>query len=79
MTIDPKSFIKRAQGIHETLAKCHPSLARGMVWCRKCGRSQKVDTARCFAHGWPECCGETMTIDSPEERAMSRKLAEEMG
>lgn len=43
-----------------------------MVWCKKCGRSQKVNPAECFQHGWPECCGETMTIDSPEEQ---KKLA----
>lgn len=52
-----------------TLATCHPKLSRGMVWCRTCGRSQKVDSAGALANGWPKCCGETMTIDSPEERA----------
>ena len=25
-----------------------------------------------FAHGWPKCCGATMTTDSPEERAALR-------
>lgn len=43
-------------------------LERGRVWCVKCGRSQDVDSAVCFQNGWPTCCGETMTIDSPEER-----------
>lgn len=46
-----------------------PKIARGMVWCKKCGRSQKVDPAECFSTGWPECCGKTMAIDSPEERS----------
>lgn len=44
-------------------------LARGRVWCRRCGATQTVDSASALRHGWPECCGETMTIDSPEERA----------
>jgi hypothetical protein len=43
-------------------------IRRGRVWCTKCGRSEKVNTQVCFAHGWPECCDETMTLDSPEER-----------
>lgn len=56
-------------GLYDTLANCHPKLSRGMVWCTKCGRSEKVDSAECFASGWPECCGYTMTIDSPAERS----------
>lgn len=43
-------------------------LSRGLVWCKFCGKEQKVDSAHCLGHGWPKCCGETMTIDSPEER-----------
>lgn len=50
-----------------------PSLARGMVWCRTCGRSQRVDSGVALSHGWPKCCGYTMTIDSPEEQAAMRK------
>jgi len=46
-----------------------PQLARGVVWCITCGRSQGVDAARNLLRGWPMCCGYTMTIDSPEERA----------
>ena len=49
-------------------AEVHPSLLRGIVWCKRCGRSQKVDSSVCLRSGWPECCGETMTIDSPAER-----------
>ena len=45
-----------------------PQLKRGMVWCTTCKRSQRVDAGRCLSKGWPECCGYTMTIDSPEER-----------
>lgn len=46
-----------------------PALARGLVWCTVCGRSQKVIAADCLQAGWPKCHGYTMTIDSPEERA----------
>lgn len=54
--------------VYNTLAQCHPSLARGMVWCTVCKRKQKVDAADCFRNGWPKCCGYTMTIDSPQKR-----------
>ncbi len=47
-----------------------PQIARGKVWCRICGRMQRVDGVACATRtGWPECCGQTMTIDSPEEQA----------
>jgi hypothetical protein len=56
----------------ERSAAAIPQLARGMVWCTVCGRSQKVDGAGTLtgrvAGGWPKCCSFTMTIDSPEER-----------
>lgn len=55
--------------LYDKLARSHPSLERGMVWCRQCGRSQRVDSAVALASGWPKCCGYTMTIDSPEEQA----------
>lgn len=45
-----------------------PQLKRGIVWCHNCGRSLKVNSAKCLSSRWPECCGETMSIDSPEER-----------
>ncbi len=46
-----------------------PQLRRGMVWCVTCGRAERVDSESCLRGGWPTCCGYTMTIDSPEERA----------
>jgi len=46
-----------------------PAIKRGVVWCRTCGRSQRVDSGNCLRIGWPKCCGYTMTIDSPEEQA----------
>jgi len=53
---------------HDILTASHPKLARGEVWCRKCGAHQKVNAAGALARGWPKCCGETMTIDAPGER-----------
>lgn len=47
------------------VSKSHPSLERGKVWCKKCGKEQKVDSGKCLRSGWPECCDETMTIDHP--------------
>lgn len=55
--------------LHENIVADVPQLRRGMVWCVKCGRSERVDSANALRHGWPKCCGQTMTIDSPEERA----------
>lgn len=55
--------------LHEKLAAEIPQLKRGMVWCRTCGRSQRVDSAHALSSGWPKCCGYTMTIDSPAEQA----------
>lgn len=62
--------------LHEVLAVCHPSLTRERAWCRKCGRTVKVDSSECVLHGWPSCCGETMTIDSPKERRNLRQRKE---
>jgi hypothetical protein len=55
--------------IAKRIANCHPKIKRGMVWCHTCGRSEKVDPERCLVTCWPSCCGETMSIDSPDERA----------
>lgn len=49
-------------------------LQRGRVWCLRCGSTFRVNVSRCMGHGWPECCGETMTIDSPTERRSHGKF-----
>lgn len=46
-----------------------PQIARGQVWCRSCGRSERVNGVRSMQSGWPKCCGSTMTINSPDELA----------
>lgn len=68
-----RELIERAAGLHERIAEDVPQIKRGMVWCTVCSRSQKVDGADCLRHGWPKCHGLTMTIDSPEERALRAK------
>ena len=62
-------MIRSAAGLHAQLAQSNPKLARGQVWCNSCGATRKVDSAYCLRHGWPLCCGSTMSIDSPQERA----------
>ncbi len=60
--------------LYKTLGECAPQLSRGQVWCFRCGATFKVSSGECFRSGWPTCCGETMSIDSPEEReARSQK------
>lgn len=59
----------RARDTHSKIVDDVPQLKCGIVWCHKCGHSEPVDSARCLATGWPLHCGETMSIDSPEERA----------
>jgi Zn finger protein HypA/HybF involved in hydrogenase expression len=61
------NIFERVATLHDKLAQSHPKLQRGMVWCRTCGRSEKVDSAECLRTGWPKCCGHTMTIDAPTE------------
>ena len=59
------------KGLYQDLGTCHPKLARGQVWCKSCGKSEKVDSGDCIRRGWLKCCGQTMTLDSPQERGGS--------
>lgn len=52
--------------LHNKIAELHPSLKRGKVWCKTCGREEDVSSSDCLKNGWPECCGYTMTIDHPD-------------
>jgi len=64
-TISGVVLTSKAESLHETLSNCHPSIARGKVWCRTCGREKKVNPAESMRTGWAKCCGYTMTIDHP--------------
>lgn len=52
--------------LYNSIGRCHPSLVRGIVWCRQRGKSKRVDSSDCLRNGWPKCCGYTMTIDHPD-------------
>lgn len=54
------------------MTEIHPKLKRGRVWCIECGRTLKVNSSQCLQTGWPECHGQTMTIDSPSERKLRK-------
>lgn len=56
----------------EPMMELHPKLSRRQVWCTVCGHAEKVG-GNPMANGWPKCCGYTMTIDSPEERAAMKR------
>jgi hypothetical protein len=60
---------------YQKIANDVPQIARGKVWCRTCSRERRVDGADALRHGWPKCCGYTMTIDSPEWRAAQARKA----
>ena len=58
--------------IYNRITEQVPQLQRGQVWCYRCGRTEKVDSADCLRNGWPKCCEGTMSIDSPSERQKLR-------
>lgn len=59
--------------LYERIANAVPELQRGKVWCTTCGAMLRVDSAECLRSGWPKCCEQTMTIDSPQKRAAFRR------
>ena len=60
----------KIEAFHNEIAEI-PQIKRGQVWCHQCGNTQRAG-AECFKTGWPKCCGYTMSIDSPDERAALR-------
>jgi hypothetical protein len=58
---------KDLRRIYAELAASTPQLAAGLVSCVACGREERVDSAHCLEHGWPICCGRTMSL-GPIER-----------
>lgn len=57
-----------AANLHKNIVNDVPKLKRGQIWCHKCGHSENINSEVCLRYGWPKHCGETMSIDSPEER-----------
>jgi hypothetical protein len=60
--------LKQFEHLATNIVASVPALQRGRVWCHQCGHTEAVDSAQCLRDGWPRHCGETMSIDSPEER-----------
>jgi len=54
--------------LYDSIVDSVPQLKRGKVWCIQCGKMRGLDSADALRNGWPECCGQTMTIDSPQWR-----------
>lgn len=71
MTDTLTAFVTKPNALYDEIAKSHPSLLRGRVWCTRCSTFRHVNTANALRRGWPKCCGMTMTIDSPAERKAS--------
>lgn len=44
-----------------------PRVRRAHVLCRKCGETGLADGAYALRHGWPKCCGETMSLGAATE------------
>lgn len=50
--------------IHKALAR---KFEAGSLRCRLCGATRpltRLQVGRFFAHGWPECCHQTMSWDT---------------
>lgn len=54
---------------YDALVKDVPGLQEGRLFCSSCGRTAHVDPREALAGGWPVCCGATMSLDTPQERA----------
>ena len=57
-----------SEDLIERLISSSDKVRRGRVWCLQCGETMLVQPRTCFREGWPTCCGETMSLDTPEER-----------
>ncbi|MCK1402002.1 hypothetical protein IVB45_17635 [Bradyrhizobium sp. 4] len=52
----------RHQVLYEEIARSHPSLLEGKVYCARCGKSRHIEAAKCLREGWPKCCGVTVEL-----------------
>lgn len=53
--------------IHDKIATDVCKGVRHTLRCNRCLKTQNVDAedfSRYLAHGWPKCCGNTMTLES---------------
>lgn len=45
--------------------------------CRECKASRRITTEQCaeyLAHGWPKCCGVTMTVDDVSTKSQKENV-----
>ena len=54
--------------LYDEIARSHPSLLTGRVFCARCSSFRTVNAANALRNGWPKCCGATMSIDKPKEK-----------
>lgn len=66
MTISQLPFpnVAAHRRLYDEIATSHPSLMGGRVFCARCKTFRTVDPAKCLQHGWPKCCGATMSINN---------------
>lgn len=55
--------------LYEDIARNHPSLLDGKVFCARCGKARVVAAAHCLQHGWPKCCDATMRLAEKKAKA----------
>ncbi|MGY3393403.1 hypothetical protein ACVWW6_005994 [Bradyrhizobium sp. USDA 3311] len=70
MTVQAIDIFTRHQVLYEEIARSHPSLLNGKVFCARCGKPRQVDAAKCLRDGWPKCCGCSMSL-APAEASNS--------
>ena len=63
------------EGFYKTITRSVPKLERGICWCHTCGNEVKVNAAQCLRSGFPICCGQTMSIDSPADLRSAERRA----
>lgn len=51
-----------AAKISEKAVSTDQATKEGRVFCKACGNTFKVDSAKCIQTGWPSCCGATMAL-----------------
>lgn len=66
MTVTALDIFTPHQILYEEIARSHPSLLNGKVFCARCGKERTVDAAKCLRDGWPKCCGATVSLAATE-------------